>query len=319
MDHEQSPSSVMYAELKVLGASNHDAALILLDGARSFGLVTVRDRIESRTQLSRCIVHVPPGAIDADLFRDYAQSVTVLLERFGATWRRRHRGEMMEVIAERLSGPTAETMQDALRAYGSDAGVYRNAVQRIESLRLQSQANRAKLHLLLLIVTGCKGDPVEAVRYVERYTEESFESVFVTPPAEVLSSERQQEASVTLWLVRVVAGRLKGADSLYRLSPGKSGTEIGAFASAANAITDVDADVSRHHARIYCEDGHWYVIGLRSKNGTTVIGGDDKLVHVVEPPRRSRPHDYVPQPYEVFPMDTLCFGATTRFIVLPIT
>ena len=319
MDHEKTPSTVMFAELKALGISNHDAAHILLDTSRPLGSSTVRERIESRTQLSRRIVHVAPGELDADLFCDYAQSVTVMLERFGVTWRRRFRGEMMQTINERLTGRTAQAMQRALHAFGADADVYRNALARIAGLQLRNEANLAKLHLLLFVVTGCTGDPAEGARLAERYAAENLESTFVTPRAEVEFTEDTAPVPMALGLIRMVSGHLKGADSLYNVAADEAGTEIGAFASSAGAITDVDPDVSRYHARVYRKDGRWYVIGLRSLNGTVVIGGDDKQVHVVEPPRWSRAADYVPQPYEIFPADTLCFGATTRYLVVPVS
>ena len=118
--------------------------------------------------------------------------------------------------------------------------------------------------------------------------------------------------------MRIVGGRLKGADAFYRIPPTAQGAEIGALASGEHAITDVDEDVSRHHARVYKQGPHWYIEGMKSTNGTTVISGDDKLVYTVEPPRGERPRDWKPQPYEIFPADTICLGSSTRFMVIPV-
>ena len=56
-----SPSSILYAQLKSLGISYHDAAMTLLKTDLSFAGRPLASRIEERSQLSRRIVHVAPG------------------------------------------------------------------------------------------------------------------------------------------------------------------------------------------------------------------------------------------------------------------
>jgi len=118
--------------------------------------------------------------------------------------------------------------------------------------------------------------------------------------------------------MRIVSGKLKGPNGFHRLNTDAQGTEIGSLASDSSAINDVDEDVSRRHARVYREGTSWYIVGLKSTNGTTVISGADKIERVVEPPKGERPRDYVPEPVEIFPADTLCLGSSTRFMVIPI-
>jgi hypothetical protein len=51
MNHGNSPSSVMYAELKQMGMSNRDVAAILLDSKRTFGESPLQNRIGLETDL----------------------------------------------------------------------------------------------------------------------------------------------------------------------------------------------------------------------------------------------------------------------------
>ena len=320
MAHENSPSSVMFAELKTLGISNRDAAAALLDTGRVMGDTTIMDRIDSRTLLSRAIVHVAPGELPVRFFKDFGQTTQLLMGRSIARMRKEGTSEPAVKLAERFSGEAAETMIESLREYRLDENVYRNALGRIANLKIESDTDRALLYMMLFVVTGCTGDPAEGARAVEQFSSDNVGASFRTTEAHVVleAEEEEDEDDFTLGLMRIVGGRLKGADAFYRLAPTEQGTEIGALTTEAGAITDVDADVSRHHARIYKKKGHWYIIGLKSTNGTTVISGDDKIEHVVEPPKRERERNYVPEPFEIFPTDTICLGSSTRFMVMPV-
>ncbi|MBE6471435.1 MAG: FHA domain-containing protein [Coriobacteriaceae bacterium] len=318
MNHGNSPSSVMYAELKQMGMSNRDVAAILLDSKRTFGESPLQNRIESRTQLSRSIVHVAPGSVNVGLFRDFRQSVPVLMGDLTAAWCKRNKGDADEALCARFAGESGLAMQRALATYNLDSTLYRNILLYIQNLELSSEANRALLYLMHFVVTGCTGDPALAARIVEQTSIERFDKAFQTPETRFDRSSDAPVEGQGMGLMRLVAGRMKGADAFYRLDEGEEGTIIGTFASGPNAINDVDVDVSREHARVYCKHGRWFVVGMGSLNGTMVISGADKSEHVVEPPMRERPVDYTPVPVEIFPTDTLCFGATTRFMVLPV-
>lgn len=317
MAHDNSPSSVMYAELKTLGISNRDTASALLDVNRAYGDATVLDRINSRTQLSRSFVHVAPGDVPLFLFKDFTQSSQTLLGRIIAKSRRNGEADPALMVRDYMAGPAAQTMQQALRDYNIDDNVYRNALAHIANLSLDNETDRALLYLMLFIVTGSTGDPHEGVRTVEQFSSNRVGASFRTTEAHVGIAEEEPEDDFALGLMRIVGGKLKGPDAFYLLNATEKGTEIGTLSSEAGSITDVDADVSRRHARIYKQNGHWYVIGLGSTNGTTVISGDDKMEHVVEPPKRERERNYSPEPYEIFPTDTICLGSSTRFMVMP--
>lgn len=319
MVHENSPSSTMYADLKSMGLSNYDAALLLHDTDISFGRTALRNRITSRSQLSRAIVHVAPGELSESLFRDFSESAQMIMSRIEARAKERPEDEIAHDICEHYTGSASKNMQAALRAYGIDDNVYRNAVNHISKLEITCEQDCALLQLMLFVATGCTGDPIKAADEVERFSETRSSTTFRTPEVEIVHFPESNFKldDYEIGLARIVDGKLKGTNAFYRVSPTEEGTEIGTLASTPGAITDVDEDVSRHHARVFKHDSNYYIIGMNSTNGTTVIAGDDKQEHVVEPPKRERPQEYTPQPFQIFPTDTICLSASTRFMVLP--
>ena len=323
MAHENSPSAVMYAELKDLGIKKSDAAALLLDTKRSFGGGLLGDRVESPSQLTRYIVQTAPGEMGRPLFQNFGQSAQTILGRMAAKLRKSGMtaAGANAAIAQRFSGQSAEAMQRALDEYGIESSVYRNALSHIDNLELESSTDRTLLYVMLFLITGCLGDPAEAAQEVERFAANRVGAAFRTTEAEWEDEKDaalpDNEPEPLLGLMRIVDGKLKGG-SFHRLSTNPHGTEIGTLAAGEDTITDVDPDVSRHHARIYRESGHWYIIGLKSTNGTTIISGGDKLERTVEAPKKDRPRDYSPEPAEILPSDTICLGASTRFLVMPV-
>ena len=59
--------------------------------------------------------------------------------------------------------------------------------------------------------------------------------------------------------------------------------------------------------------------GLDSTNGSFLISGVDRGRQPIEPARRDRPANFANTPVEIHNGDTLCLGATTRFLVIRIT
>lgn len=82
------------------------------------------------------------------------------------------------------------------------------------------------------------------------------------------------------------------------------GTVVGSMVTEGDAVVDVDADVSKRHARIWLDGGKWYIQDLKSTNGTYLIRGDSKAECPV-----------AGEPVELFASDTICLGATTCFMV----
>lgn len=311
----------MYADFKSLGLKNRDVATILIDTERKLGGTPMSERIESPSMLSRTVVHTAPGEVPAVLLRDFSVSIPKIVGCLVTKLKSNGVDDVAGFLTERYRGPSAKAMQNALTGYGIDAAIYRNALARIANLGLVNEIDSASLYLMLFVATGCTGDPHAAVRDVEQYAKARMGASFRTPMSTVdLDGQDEVDGgkATMLGLARIVGGKLKGPDGFYRLNPAGRGTEIGILSSGDGAINDVDEDVSRRHARVYCENTHWYVVGLGSTNGTTVISGTDKIERVVEPPKRERPRDYAPEPFEIFPADTLCLGSSTRFMVIPI-
>ena len=115
------------------------------------------------------------------------------------------------------------------------------------TLELQNELHRAQLYFMLFVVTGCTGGPLQGAHLVECSVRENLGAVFRTPEAAVDLDASDIEEDLTLGLVRIVGSRLKGG-SAYRLAATPQGTEIGSLSLAPDAVTDVEADVSRLRA-----------------------------------------------------------------------
>ena len=309
----------MYSEFKVMGLSNRTVALTLIDTDHCYGEINMRERIESRDRLSRHIVHVEPGELHPDLFNDFGHSSQVLLRAMLDNLNSKKVDNPRQLAFERFSGISAERMVDALNETGIDSSAYRNALESIARLHDVSDFHKTLLYIILFIVTGCTGDPQTGALETERFASSALNKLFLTPVSQPHDSSPASSSISNLALVRIANGMLKGNNPLYPIDKSGEGTEIGTFAAGVNSITDVETDVSRHHARIFNDDGHWYIEGLSSTNGTTVITGADKREYIVEPPRHKRDANWKSKPFEIFPTDTICLGATTRFMVIPVT
>jgi len=314
------PSTVMYTVLKELGLSHAKSARILLRTQTTFDGQPLARRIEDSSQLSRRIVHVAPGQIPRTLFEDFAASVPVLSSKLLGRFATAQPGATPEqaadaFIVQRLFG-AHERMGRALSAEGG-ASAYANAAVCIGRLQLDSETDRVLLHLMLFVTAGCTGDAREAARIVEDYAASHLDVHFDTAETAISSVPESgtPDVELSLGLARIVSGKIKAGTQLYRLDP--NGTELGLLPEGENAVSDVDSDVSRRHARIWREGGRWYIEGLQSTNGTLLVTGADRAEIIVEPPRALRSPDYTSQPVEINATDIICLGATTRFMVMP--
>ena len=82
------------------------------------------------------------------------------------------------------------------------------------------------------------------------------------------------------------------------------------------SITDVGADASREHLRIWLEGGRWYAQGLGSTNGTVLESGAGDGDIVIEPPRDQREPGKIYPPVEIENSDRLHLGLYTTFLVI---
>lgn len=131
------------------------------------------------------------------------------------------------------------------------------------------------------------------------------------------STTARPTGDIRLGLLRVVGNSAR--PPLRPLTTDPVGSIIGSLTGDENAITDVDSDVSRQHLRIWLQDGRWLAQGLGSTNGSFLISGVDRCRQAIEPPKRERPANFANAPVEIHNGDTLCLGATTRFLAIRIT
>ena len=324
MAPKNTPSFVMYAVLKRLGVSNRDAAEMLLNTQLTFDGHPLKDRIVESSQLSRRIVNTSPGELPRGLFGSFQTTCPCLAQaiiekRAVARFRGNEVKATKEAIDE-LSGRAADEMMDALAAFGIDGSIYRNMIVFIDRADLAGERERMVLHLMMLVVTGCLGNPKTASIMATDYAIEVLGADFQTAQTVICAIAQPVEIETEeplLGLVRVVDGRIKAGTTMHVLNP--DGTEIGLMPKARHTISDVGEDVSRRHARIWREDSRWFIEGLGSTNGTTVVAGATGEETVVEPSRSQRDKGiYEAHPAEIRPTDLVNLGTTTTFMVMPV-
>ena len=310
MARKNTPSSVMYRQLKSLGISNHEAARTLLNTSLVFDGKTLAPRIEDSSQLTRRIVHVEPGEIPVGMFNSFNITCPQLHKRAlarVAAHQRCSEEDAARWLAQELRGPASQQMLEALTSCGVDGAMFRNMLAYLDHMGFNQPQDRSLVLLMLLVVTGCTGNPRTAALIVVNFATEvlgadyhTIQTVFHAPQPGAGTSEH-----TTLGLVRTVDGCIVKGTPMHVLSP--TGTTIGLMPQARHTVIDVGDDVSREHARAWREDGRWLVRDLGSTNGTRVIrheGGE--MVEALD------------EPVELFVFDTLCLGSSTSFLVLPI-
>ena len=303
----------MYTALKHFGVSNHDAALALLDARLTFDGRALQERIDESSQLSRRIVHTVPGELPIGLFVNFHLSCPQLyrkiIEIMTLTKCDGRQDLAIARLTEELSTGYFERMASALESNGVDSLPYRNMVSYVD-LADVDDSNRALLHFMMFVITGCLGNPRVASLYTVDYATDILGVDYHTAQAAIGTASKpvEVEADVGLGLVRIVDGRIKAGASTHVLDP--EGTELGLLPRAKHTIIDVGTDVSRKHARVWREDGRWLIRDLGSTNGTRVVSGTtgDEI------PVGSGPDVQV----ELHPTDIVCLGETTRFIVVSV-
>jgi len=303
------PSSVLYADLRAFGGiSNRNAARVLLSDTVVIGGKTPRSRIDSRTYLSREVVHVTPDRVFPGMFADFYISTQTLCGRIMT------RHSDLEIV-DHYSNLAASNMAGALAAFGINAQMYRNEVVRLRSARLQREQDRPLLLFMLFCITGCLADVSQAIRLVEEFAQRklTLDLATITTASSVVTTMAGTSGPALLGLLRIVNGVAQ--PPIYPLSP--EGSTIGAHAVGPGAITNVGSDVSRLHARIWRDGTRWLCEGLSSTNGTSIILGVDGSMVLVEPPRNQRGFNVSYPPQEIHEGDMLCMGRT-RFLILRI-
>ena len=304
----ETPSSVLYADLRSCGISNKDAARVLLSDTVLIGGKTPRSRVDSRTYLSREVVHVTPDRVYPGMFADFYVSTQTLCGRIMA------RKSDLQVV-EHYAGVAARNMEAALAAYGISAQMYKNEVVRLRSAHLQREQDRPLLLFMLFCITGCLADVGRAIELVEQFAQRklTLDLATITTASSSITTMMSADAPSLLGLLRIVNGMAQ--PPIYPLSP--EGSTIGAHAVGPGAITNVGSDVSRLHARVWRDGTRWMCQGLLSTNGTFIVLAADRSQVMVEPPRSQRMPNVTYEPQEIHEGDMLCMGRT-QFLVLRI-
>ena len=303
------PSTVMYADLRSYGGlKNVDAARILLSAKLGPGGKTPRDRIESRTFLSREVVHASPEKVDPSIFADFFASTQTLYARVLA---KAGGISALQGMTAHYGGPAAQEMIVSLEAFNLDAQIYRNEVTRLLHVRLRDDRDRPLLLFMLFCITGCLANPARAVKMVEDFAHSKLTQDLATVSVSV-EDDMGMGGSASFGLLRVIGNVAQ--PPIHPLNP--AGSVIGSLATGMGAITDVGTDVSRIHAHVWFDGARWLCEGLGSTNGTFIILGEDKSTVVVEPPRKQRNPKASYPPLELHESDMLCLGGSTRFLVL---
>ena len=314
---EETPSSVLYTDFRQFGGIAHrDTAQIVLNGSALYGGKPLRQRIDDKTFLSREIVHARPHALPPELFSDFAASAQRLCARLITA----HGGgaDGSSAVIAHYRGAAARAMAEALEATDIDAAPYHNMVRKIMSLTIEPESDRALLLVMLFVITGCLASPAAAINAID-----AFANVALSISLDTLVAAHGATADVPapsatphLGLIRLVDGAFR--PPIYRLSASAEGTILGCLPTGPSTIADVDPDVSRNHARIWCDGMRWFIADLGSTNGTRVISGADKSLHEVGGRKMpGTPGDLgMSEPFEISNSDIICLGATTRFLVM---
>ena len=312
MDSVQKPSAVLYSTLKACGVSNRVAAEVLLDGEAEFAGRIVADILASKSQLSRRIVHASPGDIPLSCFVDWRESVPKLasqvLERHAVDNCNGNLLAAVRGLIDEVLAPAHADMIAALDAFGFGAAIYQEAIECIDRFDLEDGGALVTLHVMALSVAGCSCDGQAALANVVAYANEELGLDYQTPEThspEPLCEAVGDESDSSFAVVRVCDGVIAAGAVLHPVP--ESGLVIGLLPREDNAATDVDADVSLRHARLWVEDGKLYVVDLGSTNGTAVTSPGSEEVSISE----------LTDSTELRYGDVIRLGATTRYIVLP--
>ena len=310
------PLGALFSILKRTGRISYkDLAALILSEKPMAGGVSPISRVNDRTWISRYLVHAPVESVKSDYFISCEKCAMRIVSRL-----KKHmgNGEIMAMIA----GPAGREMLDALTHCGQNIAPYINMLARLDKEDEFRTEERVEIAMVLFVAAALSVNVAEATSralgFAEKIHGSSVTTPLVTPRSREVGNERTREFAeepVILGLLRVMDGYVVG--SPHWLDPNEgSEIEVGAFATGKGSLSNVAADASRHHARIWHDDaGAWYVEGAGSKNGTVLVSGVDRSEVVVEPPADER-EGWESVPVALKPGDELMFGKHTRYVVI---
>lgn len=302
---EMTPCGAMFDILKRSAHISHLdlCEMVLSSRPLSEGRSPV-SRAKDRSWVSRYIVHAPVGTLQERYFCDYGIAATRILSRLRSA--RVNRMSETEVI-DMICGPDGEPLERALAACHQDVNLYRNALQRLSNAEGMGLYERAESVVALFVAAGCSANVRLAVTYALDYAHTACGGGTSTPLHVAAAGLREgaEEGASPLGLMPVSGGYVTGDP--HWVEPTEDGIELGALCVGDGDITDVGADVSARHARLWCdEQGCWWVMDLGSTNGTSVESGATGEVSELAPNVAAR----------LEAGDLLRLGGTTTFAVM---
>lgn len=307
--HEPTPCGALFDILKRHGGISHRnlASMILSERQLSDGRSAL-SRASDRSWVSHFVVHAPVGSLQPGYFRDWGVAAQRVMGRLRARSGRRMTNEK---IIGMVCGEQGMAMERALAACRQDVRLYRNALTRLTTGKGYTTGERAEAVLVLFVAVGCSANVPAAVAYTMDYVTATMGGRMGTPEAGALTEDvatGDAEAALTrpLGLIRVEDGYLAGAP--HWVDPASAGAEIGILALGAHDITDVEADVSEHHAAVRWDDADscWKVRDLGSTNGTAVVSALAGEEHSLAPGEECA----------LMPGDELRLGSQTVFAAI---
>lgn len=315
----KTPCSVLYNDIRLFGGLKHlEIARMLINDNSHLGSTLLEKCSSNRSYLARYVVHREPDQCAPGIYNDFTVST---LNLSAAICSKLGGGDSAyQAIAEHYRGPAANEMMSALASYRLDSRLYANALNRIDSSDCQGVREKSTLYLMLFVATGALADPIQGMATVERYCNNKTGGFFGTTETTVGRSftsclRKQSVIAPNLGLLRTHADSCVDM-RIHPLSRDPRGTVIGSLPKTSPSITDVGADASREHLRIWLEDGRWYAQGLGSTNGTALESGAGDGDIVIEPPRDQREPGKIYPPVEIENSDRLHLGLYTTFLVI---
>lgn len=274
------PCGVMFDVLKRRGGISHKelASIILSERPLADGR-SPQSRASDRTWVSRFVVHAPVSAVQQRYFRDCGVAAQRIMNRLRAS---RSGAMSCDGILDMVCGEQGAAMVRALEAAREDVRLYQNALVRMRDGEGYTSGERAEAALVLFVAVGCTAKVGFSVDYAMRYIGSVMGGRLGTPTSCPVSLDPQKTQvdvvlSCALGFVRVVDGVITSEP--YWVSSSSDGVEIGALATGEDDITDVDEDVSAHHARVWHEvvgvscDGIGASCDASNVQGSTAVGG----------------------------------------------
>lgn len=306
----ETPREIMFRAFSDWGISNKELASLLVRRDSATKGKSPIEQIETRSSLSRFVVHVQPGEYVYGWFEPFEQSIP----RVTARLKRQVSSSLTNDDIVKGFVAIASDMRASLDSFKLDGALYANAQARFVRLLESNPADAVEVSTTLLVITGCTGNPREAVNAaVEKANRYAGASALRTTLPQTAKNV-QAQPHLELGMYRCENGVL--LSNSYRLSTDPAGTEIGSLSTASSSINDVGFGVSRRHARIWRDaEGQWWIEGLRSTNGTVHINGVNGIETVVEPPRGQQA-GFDARPVRLLPGDRIVLAGTTEFTIV---